>query len=114
MIENKTGFFKQVYEVVKQIPMGKVATYGQIALILGRPRSSKFVGFALNKNPYPIEVPCHRIVNRFGFLAGSFAFGGIDAQRKLLEAEKVFVDENNCVDLSVFQWKQNLAIDEKF
>ncbi len=105
MIDEKQGFFKQVYFVVEQIPLGKVATYGQIAFILGRPKSSKFVGFALNKNPNPKKTPCHRVVNRFGDLANSFAFGGRHQQKKLLEAEGVKVDKNFNVNLNKYLWK---------
>ena len=62
------GFFQRVYEVVKQIPLGKVATYGQIARLVGNPRSSRQVGWALHVNPEPFITPCHRVVNREGKL----------------------------------------------
>jgi len=101
----RTGFFERVYELVRKIPKGKVATYGQIATMLGEPRKAKIVGWALHSNPYRGKVPCHRVVNRFGELSGSFAFGGIDAQKSLLENEGVEVDEDGRVDLKRFLWK---------
>lgn len=97
-----TGFFEQVYDVVKQIPMGHVASYGQIARLVGRPRSARYVGYALHSNPTPGVIPCHRVVFRDGSLAPGFAFGGPAEQRKLLEAEGVAflpdgrVDMNSC------------------
>ena len=68
--------FERIYEVVKQIPQGKVATYGQVALLAGNPRWSRVVGYALHVNPDPSEIPCHRVVNRFGEVSKAFAFGG--------------------------------------
>ena len=97
-------FFKRVYAVVRQIPKGKVATYGQIALLSGNPRAARQVGYALHVNPEPIVIPCHRVVNRFGCLAGAFAFGGLEAQAALLRAEGVEVDGTGCVDLEKYRW----------
>lgn len=85
------SFFSRVYDAVKKIPCGKVASYGQIARLCGSPRSSRAVGYALHVNPYPGIVPCHRVVNREGRLAPAFAFGGADVQKKLLEKEGVNV-----------------------
>ena len=79
--------FEKIYEVVKSIPEGKVATYGQVALLAGNPRWARVVGYALHVNPYPGIIPCHRVVNREGGVAPGFAFGGEDVQRQLLEAE---------------------------
>jgi methylated-DNA-protein-cysteine methyltransferase-like protein len=98
------SFYDKVYEKVRLIPKGKVATYGQIALLCCSPRASRAVGYALHSNPLPGIIPCHRVVNREGRLAPSFAFGGIDIQRSLLEAENVFADENNFVDLKLYLW----------
>lgn len=85
-----TGSFNQrVYEVVRRIPRGMVATYGQIAVLAGSPRNARFVGFALHANPEPGVIPCHRVVFRDGSLAPGFAFGGPDEQRTLLEEEDV-------------------------
>lgn len=100
-----TGFFKRVYDVVKQIPCGKVATYGQIARLVGAPHCSRQVGWALHVNPEPYVVPCHRVVNREGKLSGAFAFGGADAQRYLLANEGVEFESDGNVDLKKFQWE---------
>ncbi|NMA79741.1 MAG: MGMT family protein [Clostridiales bacterium] len=99
----KKNFYEKVYAVVMQIPEGKVATYGQIAMLCGSPKAARAVGYALHVNPSPGIIPCHRIVNREGGLAKSFAFGGIDRQKELLEKEGVKVDIDT-VDLKVFLW----------
>lgn len=97
-------FFERVYAVVRQIPRGKVATYGQIARLMGAPRCSRQVGFALHVNPEPGVIPCHRVVNREGYLSGAFAFGGLDVQKMLLEQEGVKVEDGR-VDLSCYLWE---------
>ncbi len=84
--------FEKIYEAVRNIPKGRVATYGQIATLAGNPHWSQVVGYALHSNPRPGEIPCHRVVNRFGDVAAAFAFGGADAQRALLEGEGVEFD----------------------
>lgn len=96
--------FEKIYEVVKQIPEGCVATYGQIAFMAGNPRWARVVGYALHQNPKPIEIPCHRVVNREGRTAPAFAFGGEDRQRELLEAEGIRFEEDGHIDLSVYGW----------
>lgn len=95
---------KRIYEAVKKIPKGKVATYGQVAAMAGNKKMSRAVGNALHKNPEPGIIPCHRVVNSKGMLSGEFAFGGINAQTKLLEAECVKVIEGK-VDLKKYQMK---------
>ena len=95
---------KHIYDAVKKIPYGKVATYGQIALMCGDKNMSRSVGNALHKNKDPKVIPCYRVVNSKGKLTNSFAFGGIYGQRKLLEEEGVEVIDGK-VDLSRFQWK---------
>lgn len=92
---------KRIYEAVKRIPKGRVATYGQVAAMAGNPGMSRAVGNALHKNPTPGIIPCHRVVNSQGKLSGSFAFGGETAQEKLLEAEGVEV-KNGTVDLEKY------------
>ena len=100
------NFFAEVYAAVRRIPEGKVATYGQIALLCGNPRGSQAVGYALHVNPEPGVIPCHRVVNREGRLAPGFAFGGAGAQRTLLEKEGVTVREDNTVDLKKYLWRE--------
>ena len=97
------SFYDRVYEAVCRIPKGKVATYGQIAMLAGSPRASRVVGYALHVNQKPGVIPCHRVVNREGRLAPSFAFGGTDAQQRLLEGEGVSV-QDGYVDLKRFGW----------
>lgn len=104
----QNGFFEKVYEVVKCIPTGKVATYGQIAALVGNKRMSRQVGWALHVNPQPYVVPCHRVVNRMGRLAPSFAFGGIDVQRNLLLSENVPFADEQTVDIAACLWDGNM------
>lgn len=99
------SFFENVYEAVQLIPRGKVATYGQIARMIGAPRSSRAVGYALHANPRPGVIPCHRVVNREGRLAPAFAFGGPEIQAQLLESEGVEVGEDFIVDLEKYLWQ---------
>lgn len=97
--------FELIYDVVKQIPKGCVATYGQVASLAGSGRWSRVVGYALHANPDPEHIPCHRVVNRLGEVSKAFAFGGENRQVQLLEAEGVeFVDGK--VDLKRFQWNR--------
>ncbi len=93
---------KRIYEAVKRIPKGKVATYGQVAEMAGDKNMARAVGNALHKNPEPGVIPCHRVVNSKGQLAGEFAFGGAWKQGDLLRAEGVEV-VNGRVDLKEFQ-----------
>ena len=96
--------FKEIYDAVKRIPCGKVATYGLIAALIGNRRASRQVGWALHVNPEPGVIPCHRVVNRHGGLAPAFAFGGRDVQKSLLEKEGVVVGEDYTVDLDKYLW----------
>ena len=96
------SFFDQIYQLLKTVPIGKVTTYGDIAKALGRPRSSRVVGYALHVNPDPQNIPCYKVVNRDGFLTPAFAFGGQDAQRAMLEGEGI-EDVNGKVDLDKYR-----------
>ena len=97
------NFFEKVYEIVKTIPEGKVMTYGDVAKLSSNPRASRAVGWALHKNPYEGIVPCHRVVNAKGELSKAFVFGGINAQRHLLEKEGVVFQEDGTVDLEKYR-----------
>ena len=97
-------FYDQVYQMVRQIPKGRVASYGQIALLCGNPKASRAVGWALHLNPEPGVIPCHRVVNRFGGLSEAFAFGGENQQRILLESEGVVFLPDGRVDLQSHFW----------
>lgn len=96
--------FELVYETVRKIPKGKVATYGDIAVRIGNPRLSRVVGYALHVNPEPGVIPCHRVVNRFGEVSKAFAFGGENKQRILLEQEGVEFDDEGRVVLEKYRW----------
>ncbi len=98
---------KRIYEAVKKIPKGKVATYGQVAELAGNKKMSRAVGNALHKNPEPGVIPCHRVVSSKGELAGDFAFGGLGVQAKLLFEEGV-----ETVDGKVDLEKYGIVIDE--
>ena len=95
--------FEKVYEAVKLIPEGSVATYGQIAQAVGNPRLSRVVGYALHVNPRPGEIPCHRVVKRDGEVSSAFAFGGINRQVELLQAEGVGFLDSTHVDMARFR-----------
>ena len=94
---------KRIYEAVKKIPKGHVATYGQIAALAGDKKMARAVGNALHNNPDPEHVPCFRVVNAKGELSGSFAFGGAGVQEKLLKEDGVEVICGR-VDLTRFGW----------
>ena len=97
--------FEKIYDVVKQIPEGKVATYGLVALLAGNPRLSRVVGYALHVNPEPGVIPCHRVVNRKGEVSVAFAFGGENMQRILLSEEGIEFTPEGKVDLNKYLWK---------
>ena len=96
--------FEKIYRVVKQIPYGRVATYGQVAALAGNRRWSRVVGYALHSNPDPDTIPCYRVVNRHGEVSEAFAFGGGNRQIDLLKAEGVDCI-NGLVVLETYQWE---------
>ena len=95
--------FDKIYEVVKRIPYGKVATYGQVALLAGNPHWSRVVGYALHVNPDPESIPCFRVVNRFGEPSSAFVFGGKNMQISLLENEGIEFEDGR-VNLEEYLW----------
>lgn len=92
---------KRIYEAVKRIPKGRVATYGKVAEMAGNPRMARAVGNALHHNPDPEHIPCFRVVNAKGELAGAFAFGGEEVQARLLEEDGIEVIDGK-VDLKKY------------
>ena len=92
---------KRIYEAVKRIPKGKVASYSQVAAMAGNPRMCRAVGNALHHNPDPEHIPCYRVVNAKGELSGAFAFGGADEQERRLAADGIPVI-NGKVDLEKY------------
>ncbi|HEY8392265.1 MAG TPA: MGMT family protein [Capillibacterium sp.] len=97
------GFFQQVYQIVAQIPAGRVATYGQIAALIGEPRSARIVGWALHSAPRQLNLPCHRVVNKKGTLCPADLFGP-GRQRLLLEAEGVTFTPDGRVNMEKHLW----------
>ncbi|HHU83564.1 MAG TPA: MGMT family protein [Clostridiales bacterium] len=91
-----------IYEIVKKIPKGKVATYGQVAFLAGNPRWARVVGYALHNNPDPENIPCHRVVNRKGEVSKAFVFGGANMQVELLEKEGVVFNSDGKIDLEKY------------
>lgn len=96
--------FERIYEQVKRIPKGKVATYGQIALYAGNPRWARVVGYALHVNPDPDSIPCYRVVNREGRVSKAFAFGGENMQVLMLRADGIDVSDEEIVDIDKYIW----------
>ena len=94
--------FEEIYMVVRTIPKGKVASYGQIARLCGNPRLSRVVGYALHVNPDPEHIPCYRVVNRFGEVAEAFAFGGGNRQHDMLLADGIEFDSEGRVKKEFF------------
>lgn len=105
MISEKSTF-ELIYDIVKQIPKGKVATYGQVAALAGSKRWSRVVGYALHVNPDPEHIPCHRVVNRQGEVSSAFAFGGENRQIQLLKEEGVEFTTDGRVDLEHYRWNK--------
>lgn len=112
-----SDFNENVYDVVRQIPVGRVTSYGAIARFLGSPQSSRMVGWAMNnahnQQPY---VPAHRVVNRQGLLTGKVHFGGPDVMQELLESEGIKVVDDQIVDFQKHFWDpmKELPFDETF
>ena len=100
---DRQNFYERVYDVVAQIPLGKVTTYGHIAEYLGMRSSARTVGWAL-KAAAGTRLPCHRVVNRFGALSGKHAFGGPHVMEDLLRSEGVTFTGDDCVDLEKHLW----------
>lgn len=100
------GFFEKVYDTVEKIPAGKVATYGQIASLLEQPHNARVVGWAMQKAPAGRNLPSHRVVNKKGVLAPSYAFGGREKQKELLEIEGVTFDEKGRVNVRKHIWEE--------
>jgi len=100
----KSGFFERVYHVARQIPHGKVTSYGAIAKYLGTPKSARMVGWALNASKNDDSVPAHRVVNKKGMLSGKFHFKGTHLMRQLLENENIEVNNNQIVNFENLFW----------
>lgn len=102
---NNENFFERVYEIVRQIPEGKVTSYGAIAKALGAARSARMVGWAMNASHNLDDVPAHRVVNRIGMLSGKHHFEGTNLMQQLLENEGIKVVENQIIDFEKHFWE---------
>jgi methylated-DNA-protein-cysteine methyltransferase-like protein len=100
-----SGFYERVYRLVRQVPPGRVTSYGAIACMLGHPRAARAVGWALHGLPEGTDVPWHRVINSQGRISTSCREHSADLQRVLLEAEGVEFDERGYVDWQQFGWE---------
>ena len=102
---NNDNFFERVYAIARQIPYGKVTSYGAIAKALGATRSARMVGWAMNASHNMEDIPAHRVVNRVGLLSGKHHFEGTNLMQQLLESEGIKVVENQIVDFEKHFWE---------
>lgn len=98
------NFFERVYVIARQIPEGKVTSYGAIAKALGTGRSARMVGWAMNASHNREDIPAHRVVNRKGLLSGKHHFAGTNLMQQLLENEGVKVVNNQIIDFEKHFW----------
>lgn len=110
METTNSNFFEKVYVIVRQIPYGKVTSYGAIAKVLGAARSARMVGWAMNAAHNLEDVPAHRVVNRKGLLTGKHYFDGTNLMQQLLENEGIKVVDNQIIDLEKHFWQPSLEI----
>lgn len=99
-----TGFFEKVYQVARQIPYGRVTSYGAIANFLGMPKSARTVGWAMNASKYDDTVPAHRVVNKNGLLTGKNHFEGTELMVQLLENENIKISDNKIINFKSIYW----------
>ena len=110
-------FYQRAGIVCRSIPRGKVASYGQIALLCGKPKNARQVGYALNRGKLGEDVPAHRVINGRGLLSGAAAFDTFDMQKNILEGEGVEVfrtRDGGQVDMKRFGWRHTLEDAEGF
>lgn len=98
------GFFEKVYQVARQIPFGRVTSYGAIAKFLGTPKSARMVGWALNASKNDDSVPAHRVVNKKGLLSGKIHFQGTNLMEQLLVNENIKIENNQILDFEAVFW----------
>ena len=104
MASPNSDFFEKVYEVVRQIPYGKVTTYGAIAKAIGAAKSARTVGYAMNASHQYDDVPAHRVVNRNGVLTGKHHFPGTHVMHQMLEAEGIEVIDDQIINFKKHLW----------
>lgn len=103
-------FFERVYQIARQIPYGRVTSYGAIAKCLGAARSARMVGWAMNASHNLEDIPAHRVVNRIGMLSGKHHFQGTNLMKQLLESEGVEVVDNQIVDFEKVFWEPKVDL----
>ena len=106
----EANFFERVYEIARQIPEGKVTSYGAIAKALGTARSARMVGWAMNSCHNLEDVPAHRVVNRKGLLTGKHHFDGTNLMQQLLENEGIKVVNSQIVDFEKHFWMPEMSL----
>ena len=102
--KDKTNFFEKVYAIARQIPEGRITSYGAIAKCIGSPQSARMVGWAMNASHNQEDVPAHRVVNRKGLLTGKHHFEGTNLMQQLLENEGIVVIENQIQNFEEIFW----------
>ncbi|MEK6450883.1 MULTISPECIES: MGMT family protein [Myroides] len=107
----KDNFFERVYAVVRQIPEGRVTTYGAIAKAIGAAKSARMVGYAMNASHFDDTVPAHRVVNRVGLLSGKHHFDGTNLMQQLLESEGVVIKDNKVQNFQELLWIPPVCIE---
>ena len=110
MATNTDNFFDRVYEVVKQIPYGRVTNYGSIAKYLGSARGSRAVGYAMNASHNMADVPSHRVVNKVGLLTGKHHFFGSNLMKDLLESEGIEIVDNQVSRFDSLYWDPSIEL----
>jgi methylated-DNA-protein-cysteine methyltransferase-like protein len=110
MTKSNDNFFEKVYHVARQIPLGKVTSYGAIAKALGTARSARMVGWAMNAAHNLEDVPAHRVVNRKGLLTGKHHFDGTNLMQQLLENEGIEVVDNQIIDFEKHFWEPEMSV----
>ena len=107
------SFFQKVYNVVRQIPYGRVTSYGTIATYLGDGQSARMVGWAMNASHNSLEeIPAHRVVNRNGLLTGKHHFGGSDIMKQLLESEGIIIQNDQIINFNRVFWDPSIELKE--
>ncbi|TRX21344.1 MGMT family protein [Flavobacterium franklandianum] len=110
MTKPNENFFERVYAVARQIPYGKVTSYGAIAKTIGLARSARMVGYAMNAAHNLEDIPAHRVVNRKGLLTGKHHFEGTNLMQQLLESEGIVLENNQIIDFEKHFWEPEMGL----
>lgn len=110
MADTNDNFFERVYAVARQIPFGRITSYGAIAKHIGAARSARMVGWAMNASHNREDIPAHRVVNRKGLLTGKHHFDGTNLMQQLLESEGITVIDNQIIDFDKHFWQPESGV----